>query len=197
MNLITAIKARLLHLAEEDEILVKKKKQFNVTIDEEIIDQVRYLASRYGAPLAPTAAHMLQVGAYYLANALEDTPKRETLSEHIIETHLLGIGPGDDPAIIVIGETSDSWKLLEYSKHVLRSYKQYCHAPKMTMKTGDVSYMKKAERGLLKAAVGFALLLQKRTMGLTSELSNDQGQKHIPYHLGYNRQQRSLIWCRQ
>lgn len=64
MNLITAIKARLLHLAEEDEILVKKKKQFNVKIEEEVIDQVRYLASRYGAPLTPTAAHMLQVGAY-------------------------------------------------------------------------------------------------------------------------------------
>jgi len=63
MNLITAIKARLVHLAEEDEILVKKKKQFN-KIEEEVIDQVRYLASRYGAPLAPTAAHMLQVGAY-------------------------------------------------------------------------------------------------------------------------------------
>ncbi len=175
MNIITAIKARLLHSVDEDEALVKTKKQFNITIEEEVIDQVRYLSSRYGAPLAPTAAHMLQIGAYYLSNALQDPKKKELLSSHIVDTHLLGIGAGDDPAIIVIGEAGDSWKLLEHSNDVLRSYKRYCRALKITMETEDLRYMKKAERELLKSAVGFAMLLQKLRLGSAGDLSSDQG----------------------
>jgi len=176
LNIITAMKARLLHSVDEDEILVEKK-QFNITIEREVIDQVRYLASRYGTPLAPTAAHMLQVGAYYLSNALQDPKKKETLSSHIVDTHLLGVGASDDPAIIVIGEMGDLWQLLERSKHVLRNYKRYCLAPKMTEKTGDIGYMRKAERDLLKSIVGFAMWLQKRSLGGPVDLSSDQDQK--------------------
>lgn len=175
MNIIKAIKARLLRSVDEGEIVTKKKKQFNVTIEEGIIDLVHYLASRYGAPLGPTAAHMLQVGAYYLANALEDTQKKDILSRHLVETHLLDIGPDDDPAILVIGEKSDYWKLLEISKHVLQRYKKYCQAPKITRRTGDIRYIQKAEEDLLKATVGFAMWLQKQSLGSPTEVETGQG----------------------
>jgi len=176
MNIIKAIKAKLLNSVGEDEALIKKKKQFNVTIEAEIIDQVHYLASRYGAPLGPTAAHMLQVGAYYMGNALEDTQKRDILSTHLIEAHLIGgIGPDDDSGILVIGEKSDYWKLLEISKHVLQRYKKYCQAPKITRRTGDIRYMQKAEEDLLKATVGFAMYLQKQSTGSPTEVETDQG----------------------
>ncbi len=175
MNIITAIKARLLRSADEGELVTKKKKQFNVTIEEGIIDLVHYLASRYGAPLGPTAAHMLQVGAYYLGNALEVLQKKEILSKHIVETHLLGIGPDDDPAILAIGEKSDYWKLLEISKHVLQRYKKYWQAPNITKRTGDIRYMQKAEKDLLKATVGFAMWLQKQSLGRPTEMETDQG----------------------
>ena len=174
MNIITAIKARLLRSVDEGEIVIKKRKQFNVTIEEGIIDLVHYLASRYGVPLGPTAAHMLQVGAYYMGNALEVSQKKELLSKHIVEAHLLGIGPDDDPAILVIGETSDYWKLLEFSKYVLRRYKKYCQAPKITRRTGDIRYMQKAEKDLLKATVGFAMWLQKQSWGSPTEMEADQ-----------------------
>ncbi len=176
MNIMKAIRAKLLSSVGEDEALIKKKKQFNVTIEVGIIDQVHYLASRYGAPLGPTAAHMLQVGAYYLANALEDTQKKDILSRHLIETHLIGgIGPDDDPAILVIGEKSDYWKLLELSKHVLQRYKKYCQAPKITRRTGDIRYMQKAHDDLLRAAVEFAMWLQKQSSGSPTEMEADQG----------------------
>lgn len=174
LNIITAIKARLLNYVDEGEVLVKKKRQFNIKIEKEIIDQVRYLASRYGAPLAPTAAHMLQVGAYSLSKVSEDPRKKEILSSHIIDTHLLGIGADDDPAIIMMGEAGDTWKLLRYSKDVLRKYRKYCEAPRITKKTGDISYMQKAERDLLKSVVGFTMLLQKWSLGSRGDLSNDQ-----------------------
>ncbi len=175
MNIITTIKARLFRSVDEGKIVTKRRKQFNVTIEAEIIDLVHYMASRYGAPLAPTAARMLQVAAYYMANALEILEKKEILSKHVIETHLLGIGPADDPAILVIGETSDYWKLLECSKHVLRAYKKYCQAPKITSRTGDIRYMQKAEKDLLKATVGFAMWLQKQSLGGPTEVETDQG----------------------
>lgn len=175
MNIIKAIKARLLSSVDEDEALIKKKRQFNVKIEEEVIEQVRYLACSYGAPLAPTAAHMLQVGAYYLANALEDTQKKDILSKHIIERHLIGgIGPDDDPAILAIGEKSDYWKLLECSKHVLQRYKKYCQAPKITKMTGDIRYMQKAHDDLLRAAVEFAMWLQKQSLGSPTEVETGQ-----------------------
>ena len=176
MNIIKAIKAKLLNSVGEDEALIKKKKQFNVTIEAEIIDQVHYLASRYGAPLAPTAAHMLQVAAYYMGNALEDTQKKDIISRHLIERHLIGgIGPADDPAILVIGEKSDYWKLLEISKHVLRAYKKYWQAPKITRRTGDIRYMQKAHDDLLRAAVEFAMWLQKQSLVSPTEVETDQG----------------------
>ena len=175
MNIIKAIRARLVHSIDEDEALIKKKKQFNVTIEAEIIDLVHYMASRYGAPLAPTAAHMIQVGAYYLANALEDTQRKDILSKHLVETHLLGIGPDDDPAILVVGEKSDYWKLLECSKHVLRAYKKYWQAPKITRRTGDIRYMQKAHDDLLRAAVEFAMWLQKQSLSSQTEIETDQG----------------------
>jgi len=170
MNIVKAIRAKLLSSVGEDEALIKKKKQFNVTIEVEIIDLVHYMASRYGAPLGPTTAHMLQVAAYYMGNALEVPQKKELLSQHIIETHLLGIGPDDDSGILVIGEKSDYWKLLEISKHVLQRYKKYCQAPKITKMTGDIRYMQKAHDDLLRAAVEFAMWLQKQSLVSPTEV---------------------------
>lgn len=165
MGLMSRVKARLLNSTDTDEMAERTKKQYNVVIDKELIAQIRYLASKCGANRSATAEHLLETGAYYVSNALEDPQKKEILSRHIVETHLLGIGPDDDAAILVIGQMDDYSELLEYSKDVLRSYKRYSQAPKMTMKTGDVRYMEKAEKDLLKAAVGFAIWLQKRSLG--------------------------------
>jgi len=66
-------------------------------------------------------------------------------------------------------------EIIEYSKDVLRSYKKYCLAPKTTRKTEDIRYMRKAEEDFLKSVVGFAMFLQKRSLGSPVDLSSDQG----------------------
>lgn len=176
MGLVNRIKARLLNAIENEEIAEKTKKQYNVVIDKELIAQIRLLASACGSNRSATAEHLLEIGSFYLGNALADPQKREIVVEHLCDKHLLGIiGGTDDLGILMIGQNDNNWELLEYSKPVLRAYKEYCKAPKMTMKTGDVRYMEKAEKDLLKAAVGFAIWLQKRALGIQSNKANEQG----------------------
>jgi len=174
MNIVTAIKTHFLNSVREDEKQIPTKKQLNVTIEKEIIDQVRYIASQYGVPIAPTAAHMLQVGIHSLSNALPDPEKREKISRHILDTHLLGIDENDSPSIITMGERGDTWKILEQSQYVLKSYARYCQAPKITMKTGDISHMKEAEKALLKSAVGFARLLYRLGQGIPAGQGSEE-----------------------
>ena len=164
MNIVTEIKARLLRATDENDIKRMEKRQFNITIERDIIGGVRYLASRFGVPLAPMAAHMLQIGTHYLETVLGDTRKQRIVTEHIVDTHLLGIGAVDDPAILVIGEKGDYWQMLEQSKHVLRCYQKYSQAPRLTERTGDIRHMEKAQKALLKSVVGFSIWLQKQSL---------------------------------
>lgn len=176
MSFMSRIKARLLSSVDTDEMAEGIKKQYNVVIDKELIAEIRYLASKCDSNRSATAEHMLEIGAFYLARALENPQKREIVVNHICDKHLLGIIHGaDDPAVLLLGEKGDYWQLLGCSKHVLRAYKKYCQAPKMTMKTGDVRYIERAEKDLLKVAVGFAIWLQKRALGVPGDEGNDQG----------------------
>ena len=45
---------------------------------------------------------------------------------------------------------------------------------KLTLKTGDVRYIEKAEKEILKAAVGFAMWLQKQALGVQSDSATEQ-----------------------
>jgi len=175
MSLVNRIKARILNLNDDEEITQKTKKQYNVVIEKELIAEIRYLASRCDSNRSATAEHLLEVGCFYLGNALDDRNKREIVVEHIRDKHLLGIlGAADDPAILVLGETTDYWQLLELSKPVLRAYKKCRRAMEMTRKTGNFSYMQQARDGLLIAAIDFAMYLQKQSLGTRSDSEIDQ-----------------------
>ena len=67
-----------------------KRKQFNLTIDEEIITGVKYIAAVLEAPYYVACEHMLQVGSYQVIQSLNDEESREKLKEHLVKAHLLG-----------------------------------------------------------------------------------------------------------
>jgi len=69
-----------------------KRKQFNLTMNREIIEGVRFIASMLEVPLYVACEHLLQVGSYHLLEDLNDPERRETLKEHLIDVHLLGKG---------------------------------------------------------------------------------------------------------
>jgi hypothetical protein len=72
-----------------------KRKQFNVTIDEGIIEVVHYFAEILEVPKYTICEHLLQVGYYHLMDILGDPEGRESLQEHLITAHLLGLKSDD------------------------------------------------------------------------------------------------------
>ncbi|MBT3363120.1 MAG: NUDIX hydrolase [Chloroflexi bacterium] len=67
-----------------------KRRQFNLTMNEDIIEAVRFIAAMLEVPLYVACEHLLQVGSYHLLEDLNDLEKRERLKEHLIDGHLLG-----------------------------------------------------------------------------------------------------------
>ena len=73
-----------------------KRKQFNLTIDEEIITGVKSIAAILDVPYYVACEHTLQVGSYHLLQALNDSESREKLKEHLVRMHLLVKQLGED-----------------------------------------------------------------------------------------------------
>ena len=77
-----------------------KRKQFNLTIDEEIIREVKYIAAILDVPYYVACEHMLQVGSYHIIQSLNVVESREKLKEHLVKVHLLGNELKEDKALL-------------------------------------------------------------------------------------------------
>ena len=71
---------------------VAKRRQFNLTLNENIIDGVRAISATLELPLYVTTEHLLQVAVFNLQDILYDPQKRAKLQEHLVNVHLLGKG---------------------------------------------------------------------------------------------------------
>ncbi|MFC1998625.1 hypothetical protein ACFLVR_03150 [Chloroflexota bacterium] len=69
---------------------IAKRRQFNLTLNENIIDGVRAISATLELPLRVTTEHLLQTGVYHLQDILYDPQKRAKLQEHLVNVHLLG-----------------------------------------------------------------------------------------------------------
>ena len=90
MDVISRFKAKYHHTVERKYIKTIKRKQFNLTIAEEIIVGVKLIAAILKVPKYVACEHILQVGSYHLLKALNDPEEREKLKKHLVEVHLLG-----------------------------------------------------------------------------------------------------------
>ena len=77
-----------------------RRRQFNMTIDAELVVGVKFLAIILKVPRYVITEHLLQVGSYHILQALEDPEKRQELEKHLIEVHLLGSELQDDESIL-------------------------------------------------------------------------------------------------
>ncbi|MFC1995128.1 hypothetical protein ACFLVK_01820 [Chloroflexota bacterium] len=73
-----------------------KRKQFNLTMDEEIILGVKLIAAVLEVPQYVACEHILQVGSYHLLQELNEPERREKLKEHLVKVHLLGKNLGQE-----------------------------------------------------------------------------------------------------
>ena len=74
-----------------------------MTIDAGLVLGVKLLAVILKVPRYVITEHLLQVGSYYISQALEDPEKREELEKHLIDVHLLGSELQDDEDILRLG----------------------------------------------------------------------------------------------
>ena len=87
MGIINRLKPAYYHLTGKK---VVKRKQFNLTMDEDIILAVKAIAAILEVPMYVACEHLLQVGCQCLMQDLSEPERREQLKEHLIEGHLLG-----------------------------------------------------------------------------------------------------------
>ena len=87
MGIINRLKTAYYQLTGKKAV---KRKQFNLTIDEDIILAVKSIAAILEVPMYVACEHLLQVGCQHLLQDLSEPELREQLKEHLIESHLLG-----------------------------------------------------------------------------------------------------------
>ncbi len=81
-----------------------KRKQFNLTMAQDIVLGVKLIAAGLEVPMYVACEHILQVGSYQLLKALKNPEKRQKLTEHLVKVHLLGDELKEDGAVLRLGQ---------------------------------------------------------------------------------------------
>jgi len=90
MDIIGRVIARLQQLTDRKRIKTIKRKQFNLTMAEDIVFGVKFIAVIMQVPMYVVCEHILQVGSYHLLEAMDDQESRKRLKDHLVQVHLLG-----------------------------------------------------------------------------------------------------------
>ena len=104
MDLLHRLKAKYHHIIEKKYIKTIKRKQFNLTMAEDIILGVKLIAAILEVPLYVACEHILQVGSHQVLKAISDPEKRQKLTEHLVKVHLLGDELKEDDAVLRLGQ---------------------------------------------------------------------------------------------
>ncbi len=99
MDIIGRVIARLQQLTDRKRIKTIKRKQFNLTMAEDIIVGVKFIAAIMGVPMYVACEHIIQAGSYHILEAINNPESRKTLKEHLVQVHLLGDELKEDGAL--------------------------------------------------------------------------------------------------
>ena len=100
MGILRGLMTKYRQLLDRRHVKAIKRKQFNMTIDAQLVLGVKFLALILKVPRYVITEHLLQVGTYHIMQALEDPEKRQELEKHLIDVHLLGDELQDDDHIL-------------------------------------------------------------------------------------------------
>ena len=103
MELLRRLKTKYLHLGDRGHVKGIRRRQFNMTIDAQLVLAVKFLAIILKVPRYVITEHLIQVGSYHISQALENPEKRQELEKHLIDVHLLGSELQDDEGILRLG----------------------------------------------------------------------------------------------
>jgi hypothetical protein len=100
MDILSGFITKYRQLLDRRHVKAIRRRQFNMTIDAELVVGVKFLAMILKVPRYVITEHLLQVGSYHIVQALEDPEKRQELEKHLIEVHLIGSELQDDESIL-------------------------------------------------------------------------------------------------
>jgi len=136
--------------------------QFNIVVDLAIKSAVQEMAKQFRLNQSVVAAHMLQIGLYYMAIAMKDEGKKRRIEEHLVDAHLLQYA-SDEEVIIRSMEPNQNWMLLAHSRQVVAKAVRLRNVLDQVRKTGDFDLAEREEKELRKAILEFAdYLVQHR-----------------------------------
>jgi len=103
MDIIGRVIARLQQLTDRKRIKTIKRKQFNLTMAEDIVVGVKFIAAIMEVPIYVACEHILQIGigSYYILEVINDPESRESLKDHLVQVHLLGDELKEDKALLI------------------------------------------------------------------------------------------------
>jgi len=161
VNLLGVLKKKYDNVIRQRDVELRKRRQLNMSIDVRLLGLLKRLAAEFTVPRDVVGEHVLETGCYYLTKAMESEEKTKMLRQHLINMHLIDNGTDDSEDILRIGEGGNISKLLVQVEPVLRSWRAFKQALAITEKTGNLAFLKKYERQLLRSAVGLALWIEK------------------------------------
>jgi len=179
MNLLGALKKKYDNGVRQREVEPRERRQLNMTVNVRLIDLLKRLAAALTVPRDIVGEHVLEVGCYYLTRAMEHEEKTKMLRQHLINVHLIDGGLDDSEATLRIGEGGNISKLLLQVKPVIRSWRTFEYALRVTKKTGNFAYLEKCERELLRSAVEFALWVEEHHLDEPDNGETNGGQQEL------------------
>lgn len=103
MDLLRGFRTKYRQLLDRRHVKAIRRRQFNMTIDAELVRSVKLLAAILKVPRYVITEHLLQVGSYHIYQVLQDSARRQQLQEHLVKGHLLGSELSDDEDILRLG----------------------------------------------------------------------------------------------
>ena len=103
MGILRGLMTKYRQLLDRRHVKAVRRRQFNMTIDAQLVLGVKFLAIILKVPRYVIVEHLLQVGSYHILQALEDPEKRQELEKHLVKGHLLSNELRDEEDILRLG----------------------------------------------------------------------------------------------
>jgi len=156
MNIISALKKKLEKEVVQEHLLDKQRKQFNMPININLINQIKKLTAEYGVPGYSLFEHIVQVGYFYV-DKTEKSPKvRDIVRTHLIDQHLLDSSFSDSEELLRLGEGHYTSEVLAMSRTIIKQNRDLQRAFNHFKKTGNTEVFEQVKRQLFNSVVYFA-----------------------------------------
>jgi hypothetical protein len=161
MNLLDIFKKKQVQELKMNNLDVRLRRQLNMMIDWRLCETLKTLSKQLTVPRNVVGEHIIEVGVFYVATAMENEATMRRIRDHVINSHLLDNGLDDSEATLRLGEAGSISGLLAQAGNVLRRWQVFQHAVKTAEKTRSVDYLDRCEKDLLRASVGMAMWMEK------------------------------------